>query len=154
MLMYTVDRNTIVFISFKWGKGEGEDLKDYLHDCLQKKGITAWIDTENIQPGDTIKDEIKQGIEACSLFVSLMSPGYFKSRWCKDEFILAIDHRKPIFPIEWSSIDQFQYPPEILDKRPDFADVLRHRYNTEPVNMKAEKATCAAKIIQRINGRN
>lgn len=148
---YVDGSNIVVFLSFKWGEGEGEVLVDCLYDCLKKKGLNPWKDTEKMYGGSQLRHEIKEGVESCSLFVGLVSPSYFKSEYCKMEFIHALNNNKTIFPVQWTNIPGFQYPPVILAKNENIGDILRHRFNPSPVNMKAEIAKCAADIMRRIN---
>lgn len=125
---------------------------DYLYKTLRGKGLDPWKDDRKMSPGQQLPEEIRKGVESCSLFVCVMSPGYFDSFWCNTEFEIANDKQKKLFPIQWKNHADFKYKPEHLRKYPKIGDnLLRHKFDTEAVNMEAEKAKCAAEIIRLIN---
>ena len=137
-----------VFLSFKWG--EGDVLVNHLYDHLKtKSGLDIWKDDRKMSPGQKLKDEIKEGVESCNLFVFLMSPGYFQSRWCKDELKIAVSMGKRLFPIKWVN-PNVRYPPDY----DHLNGKVYHKYDEKAINMETEKKRCVAKIVECINDIN
>ena len=62
------------FLSYK--TDDGSQFADKLEDALTKRGITVWRDKNSMQPGDDLFDEIADGIDNCSVFIALITPGY------------------------------------------------------------------------------
>ena len=121
----------------------------YLHQCLKNKGLNPWKDDKEMVPGDNLPGTIATAVEGCSLFVYLLSPGYFGSKWCKKEFDIANKKGKKIVPIQWD--EGVKYPEEYAEK---YKDILYHKYNPNPVHEAAENATCASNIMKFINKKN
>ena len=118
-----------VFLSFKWGQGEGEVLVNHLYGHLKtKSGLDIWKDDRKMLPGHDLPEEIKKGVESCDLFVFLMSPGYFQSQWCKDELKIAVSMGKQLFPIKWVN-SNVGYPPPGYDH---LEDILYHKRGVSP----------------------
>ncbi|DBA00319.1 TPA: LOW QUALITY PROTEIN: hypothetical protein N0F65_001514 [Lagenidium giganteum] len=60
--------------------------------------LTCWMDTmdpSGIGGGAVWREEIARGIHNCSLVVSIICDGYWKSEWCMKELALAKLIRKP-----------------------------------------------------------
>ena len=125
---------------------------EYLDSKLKEKGLDVWFDRESTTPGDHTLctwEEIEPCIRSCTLFVCILSPGYFRSHMCKDEFKTAHEANKRFFPIQWKNDNHFKYPDKYADQ---YSSILRYKYDADAVIPEAEKARCAKKIIESING--
>ncbi|KAF8035054.1 hypothetical protein BT93_C1166 [Corymbia citriodora subsp. variegata] len=82
-----------VFLSFR-----GEDVRHGfladLHRCLVHKGINAYIDSEDLRPGDEISPALTKAIEESRIAVLVFSKNYASSRWCLDELVKVMECKK------------------------------------------------------------
>lgn len=86
-----------VFISYR--RVDGSDFAKRLYEDLNKQGIKAWLDVENMPSGNTFIDEIDRAIERSDYFLLVATPEAINSDFCKDEWKKALEHYKPIIPI-------------------------------------------------------
>ncbi len=85
-----------------------------------------------------------------------MSPKYFQSDWCCDEFIIANEKKKRLFPVQWKDCPdfKFKYPQNILGRFPNLRrDLLRYIYDENAINMDTEEKKCACDLVKCINER-
>ncbi|KAK3416330.1 hypothetical protein EUGRSUZ_H01803 [Eucalyptus grandis] len=79
-----------VFLSFR-----GEDVRHGfladLHKCLLHRGINAYIDSEDLRPGDQISPALTKAIEESRIAVLVFSKNYASSRWCLDELVKVME---------------------------------------------------------------
>ncbi|XP_039155136.1 TMV resistance protein N [Eucalyptus grandis] len=82
-----------VFLSFR-----GEDVRhgfvDDLHKCLLHRGINAYIDSEDLRPGDQISPALTKAIEESRIAVLVFSKNYASSRWCLDELVKVMECKR------------------------------------------------------------
>jgi hypothetical protein len=95
-----------VFLSYSWAN---QDSVKRIKKCLEKEGISCWMDVEAMHGGQSLFAEIDRGVSQCSVFVSCLSPSYETSTNCQREIQLAIDRQKVIIPIWVLSLSQ--WPP-------------------------------------------
>lgn len=82
------------FISHTWRKGQHR-FALRLRDALVRKGIEAWVDEEQILPGDLIKEEMRKGILYQSdVFLFVLSPEALRSENCLLELNWAVECRR------------------------------------------------------------
>ena len=81
-----------------------------LHQELTQRGVSAWFDQSEIEAGDQWREEIVKGIEACNLFLPVLSPDSLNSKNVRKEISLAEDHNKQIVPLRWRKSD---LPPSV-----------------------------------------
>jgi len=100
-----------VFISYSH---RDKYFVNWLDDNLKKHSINTWYDSNEIKIGDSIKEKIKQGIEASSIIMLVLSKNSFKSEWVKYEFNSALLHNsiKKGIKIIMLKIDDFDIPPD------------------------------------------
>lgn len=60
----------------------------------ERDSYDVWIDRTHCQGTDDLWELIAGGIEGASLVVCLLSPQYFESKSCRQEFVYAADKRK------------------------------------------------------------
>ena len=75
-----------LFISYSH---EDAKLAHRLASDLSQENLVVWIDTKQMKAGDSIVDEISEGLCRHDYFVPLLSPTYVESPWCKKELIIA-----------------------------------------------------------------
>ncbi|KAF8033865.1 hypothetical protein BT93_C0206 [Corymbia citriodora subsp. variegata] len=82
-----------VFLSFR-----GEDVRHsflaVLHRCLLHGGINAYIDSEDLRPGDEISPALTKAIEESRIAVLVFSENYASSRWCLDELVKVMECKR------------------------------------------------------------
>jgi len=67
---------------------------------LRKRGINAWVDTENLIPGSPAWErEIERSIRGASGVIVLLSPDSNDSQWVRRELSFAEEIDKHLFPI-------------------------------------------------------
>jgi hypothetical protein len=64
-----------------------------LKTALEARGITAWLDTEQIRPGDLFPGRLARAIGSVRCVVIVLSPGAVRSPWVEEEYNLALAHR-------------------------------------------------------------
>jgi hypothetical protein len=85
-----------VFISYV---RENSDVVDRLANELRNRGVTVWLDRNDIEPGACWKDAVKSAIESGSFFIACFSKEYnerYRS-YMGEELTIAIDElrRRP-----------------------------------------------------------
>ncbi len=75
------------FITHSW---DDIELARRLTDDLRAKGLDGFFDAYSIKPGDMIPSEIARGLEACDVYLPILSYAALKSSWCEEEINAAI----------------------------------------------------------------
>src|SRR5689334_14406463 len=70
-----------------------------LYEDLKFRGLSAWIDFQDIQPGTAWSDEIGQAILESSHFLLLLSPEAIKSDYVRREYEYALEHNHDVLPL-------------------------------------------------------
>ena len=69
-------------------------VAEELAGLLRAKGVDAWFDHWEIQPGDSLIQKIfHEGLGDCAVFVVLLSPESVASRWVREELDVALVQR-------------------------------------------------------------
>jgi serine/threonine protein kinase len=84
-----------LFISYS---RRDKDYAQQVCDYLSHNGFEVWIDSK-IEYGTTWFEEIDDAIKNCAAFVPVMTPEARTSDWVRKEILLAMDYKKPIFPL-------------------------------------------------------
>jgi hypothetical protein len=61
-----------------------------LKAALVARGVTVWLDQDEIRPGDLYIDALERGVEASRCVAVVISPRSLKSRWVKEEYSRAL----------------------------------------------------------------
>lgn len=61
-----------------------------LKAALEARGLTVWLDEEQIAPGDLLVDAMETGIESAHTVVIVVSPEAVASGWVKEEYSRAL----------------------------------------------------------------
>ncbi|EDV22019.1 uncharacterized protein TRIADDRAFT_59582 [Trichoplax adhaerens] len=85
-----------VFLSHSW-----DNKEDVIHvkKYLESKGITCWIDNEQLSGGMKLLPEISKAILASRVFVPFMSKKYIESKNCYSEISYASDKKKDMVAV-------------------------------------------------------
>ncbi|CAI8584662.1 unnamed protein product [Vicia faba] len=57
-------------------------------------GITSFLDSKNMKPGDNLDHHIDKGIIGCKIGVAVFSPQYCDSKFCLHELALLMETKK------------------------------------------------------------
>jgi hypothetical protein len=61
-----------------------------LKSALVARGVTVWLDRDEIRPGDHFVDALEQGIESSRNVALVVSPESMRSAWVKEEYARAL----------------------------------------------------------------
>ena len=75
------------------------DLVHRLYEDLIKRGIKVWLDSHDIQIGQSIRQAIYQGIVNSNFFIACLSPKYLENEFCRTQLFLARAFNKQILPV-------------------------------------------------------
>jgi hypothetical protein len=77
---------------------DAESAKQFA-ERLRVGGVAVWLDEWEIQPGDSVVDQIfEKGLKSAKVFVILLSKASVQSRWVRHELDVAVVNR-----IEWTT---------------------------------------------------
>jgi hypothetical protein len=105
---------------------------------LNSHGIPVWMD-HAIHTGDRFGEYIESAIEACAVFIPLITDESRRSDWVRDEIAYARSHNKPILPLRLSGA-----PPIDLG-RYAFEDVSGNRLPQNAFVLQIKQLVDAAK---------
>jgi len=77
-------------LSFR-GKDTRHNFTAHLHQALLHKGITTFIDDEQLRSGEEISPTLLRAIEESRISVVVFSETYASSRWCLDELLKIVE---------------------------------------------------------------
>src|SRR5690242_19270256 len=93
-----------------------------LAEALERAGMAVWLDTHQLQIGDSIREKIESGLTACQYGVVILSPNFIAKQWPKRElnamFALEEDGIPLILPV-WHNIERAAvifYSPILADR--------------------------------------
>jgi formylglycine-generating enzyme required for sulfatase activity len=84
-----------IFISYA---REDQSYARELRDELTRRGFEVWLD-DRIDAGDRWWQTIVEAIRASAALVVVMTPEAEDSEWVEREILLALDEKKPVFPL-------------------------------------------------------
>ncbi|GAU47736.1 hypothetical protein TSUD_386950 [Trifolium subterraneum] len=87
-----------VFINHK-GIDTKRNIAGLLYKDLTRMGMSSFLDSKNMKPGDKLTDHIDKAIHGCKVGVTIFSPRYFDSYYCLHELALLMETKKRIVPI-------------------------------------------------------
>ena len=100
----------MIFISHKHDPDHEYALK--IANILKKNGINYWIAPESIESGNDFATDVPRAINACELFLLVLTENTHLSAHVRKEVNLAISHKKRIIPIKIGDFDlddSFEY---------------------------------------------
>lgn len=84
-----------VFISYK---SEEFEEASWVKAVLNENGFNCWMAPNSIPGGSSYADEIDAAIQACGVFVLVLSSRAQSSKWIKKELDIALNYNKVILP--------------------------------------------------------
>jgi hypothetical protein len=97
-----------LFLSHSWSD---KSFVELFKKRVEEKGISCWIDTEQMPLGSSLDTRMKDGVKDSNFFVAFISKPYLQSESCKREFALALDWKKVIIPVRLIDGSE-KWPPE------------------------------------------
>lgn len=89
-----------VFLSHK---SEDHTWAKKLKKALERRGVTVWLDQDEIRPGDRFVWALEQGLEASGAVALVVTPESLNSGWVADEYsralALANDGQLQLIPV-------------------------------------------------------
>jgi len=71
------------FISYT---GQDKKWADWIADELKAQEQTVWYQAGNFLAGDSFQTNMERYIEACDIFIAVLSQAYLESDWCRAEW--------------------------------------------------------------------
>jgi hypothetical protein len=99
-----------IFISHS---SSDRDFAGEIADSLQRVGLTPWLDTREISPGDSFLAQMNAGLGAAGYVLLLLSAASHSSRWVRREWLATLaDEATVLVPI---LLDDSGLPPLLKD---------------------------------------
>ena len=95
-----------MFISYAREESTNEFVLKLKED-LESVGLKVFLDKDNILPSDNIRHELAEGIKEAHGIIIVHSKRYSESKWCNEEYQMALRKNKQVFPILRTK-DQYQ----------------------------------------------
>ncbi|CAN6561758.1 unnamed protein product [Malus baccata var. baccata] len=91
-----------VYLSFK-REDTRKNFTDYLYFALKDAQVNVFMDDDELRRGESLKNDLIQGIEGSKIAVIVFSRWYAESSWCLDELVKIMECRRTlgqiVFPI-------------------------------------------------------
>ena len=89
---------------------EDKSFARRLGNDLISRGIRVWLDSAELNVGDSLLGKISDGLETMDYLAVILSQTSVKSEWVKREVEIALNHeisgrRVKVLPILWSDCD-------------------------------------------------
>lgn len=97
-----MSRQYDAFVSHTGQDPPAKDFAANLANAIGEKNLQCFYDEKTIRPGDKLDEEIKQGVLGCKVFIAILSPSYFKRKWCMLELCLAQKENKKLLVVNHS----------------------------------------------------
>ncbi|XP_016647214.1 PREDICTED: TMV resistance protein N-like [Prunus mume] len=82
-----------VFLSFR-GEDTRKGFTGHLHAALSDAGIRAFLDDNELERGEFIKNQLERAIDGSMISIIVLSERYAESRWCLDELVKIMECRE------------------------------------------------------------
>jgi len=98
-----------IFISYS--RQDSAYVKKLIRE-LERQELPYWLD-DSIDYSTSWLRVIERNLRSCEVFVLVMSPRAEESHWVENELLLALELKKPIFPLllegdRWFAVTRFQ----------------------------------------------
>lgn len=129
-------------VTFVSHASEDKKFVKNLVDTMLRYGINAWWDAYEIEPGDSIRRKINEGLRASNYGVIVLSHNFYAKEWTLDELgaLHSILKSGKIIPIYYKIT-----PREVANYDPLMADV--HGIKVPEGDVRQVVAPLAAKIL-------
>ncbi|XP_054817711.1 TMV resistance protein N-like [Prosopis cineraria] len=140
-----------VFLSFR-GEDTRRSFTNHLCCALQRNGIIAFKDDEELERGEVIKPSLLRAIEESLSAIVVLSPNYASSTWCLAELSKILHSKKEsglyVFPIFYG-VD----PSDVEHQRGSFAEAFKkHEEIFTRDEMKVQNWRDALKEVANLSG--
>jgi hypothetical protein len=81
------------------------------HEC-EREQISCFYDARSIRPGIFYDACLQDAVKTCEVFISILSPMYFKRYWCMHELDLAMQASRYILPVFYEIEGEKDLPTE------------------------------------------
>ncbi|KAK9932826.1 hypothetical protein M0R45_020048 [Rubus argutus] len=85
--------NYHVFLSFR-GEDTRKTFTNHLYKAFVKAEFSTFLDDDKLPRGEDIKLELKKAIQQSRSSVIVFSKNYASSKWCLDELMMILDHKR------------------------------------------------------------
>lgn len=93
---------------------------------LKNAGVRVWVDRlDGIVAGDDWRAAIESALNTCAAMIPVLSPGYVRSAYCRNELARADDLKRPVFPVLLQAVSPTDWPLEV--QRVQYEDFTRWR---------------------------
>ena len=116
-----------VFVSYE---NSDKEFASALSSELERRGLSVWLDKQNLLPGDNWSLEIGKALAKSQAMVVLISPESMRSNRVRQEIEYALGHSSyehRLFPVEVRPTDEV---PWILRK----FNILKGTHNAERIS--------------------
>ncbi|XP_034205770.1 disease resistance protein RUN1-like [Prunus dulcis] len=126
-----------VFLSFR-GKDTRKTFTDHLYTALVNAGFRTFRDDDEVERGEGIKPELQKAIKHSRTSVIVFSKNYASSRWCLDELVMILEHKRisadhVILPVFYD-VD----PSDVRKQTGSLAKAFARHQKTQPSNKEKE----------------
>lgn len=129
-------RQRRVFVSYRRVESRAAALQ--LHDLLTARGFDVFLDTHDIRPSDPFQDVLWHRLVDSDVMVMLDTPGYFDSRWTRQEIGRARAKDIQVLRVIW--------PEHSPNKLTDMAETVY----LDPVELEGRDGPIAAGVADDI----
>ncbi|MCX5512845.1 toll/interleukin-1 receptor domain-containing protein [Kaistia algarum] len=129
-------RQRRVFVSYRRVESRAAALQ--LHDLLNARGFDVFLDTHDIRPGDPFQDVLWHRLVDSDVMVMLDTPGYFDSRWTRQEIGRARAKDIQVLRVIW--------PEHVPSKLTDMAETVY----LDPAELTASDGPIADQTVESI----
>lgn len=129
-------RQRRVFVSYRRIESRSAALQ--LHDLLASRGFDVFLDTHDIRPGDPFQDVLWHRLVDSDVMVMLDTPGYFDSRWTRQEIGRARAKDIQVLRVIW--------PEHSPNKLTDLAETIY----LEAEDLEASDGPLGAQVAEKI----
>ncbi|MBB3999083.1 toll/interleukin-1 receptor domain-containing protein [Aureimonas pseudogalii] len=107
-------RQRRVFVSYR--RIESRSAAVQLHDLLSSRGFEVFLDTHDIRPGEPFQEVLWHRLVDSDVMVMLDTPGYFDSKWTRQELGRARATDIQVLRVVW--------PAHVPNKLTDMAETI------------------------------
>jgi len=129
-------RQRRVFVSYRRIESRSAALQ--LHDLLASRGFDVFLDTHDIRPGDPFQDVLWHRLVDSDVMVMLDTPGYFDSRWTRQEIGRARAKDIQVLRVIW--------PEHSPNKHTDLAETIY----LDAEDLEATDGPLGAQVVEKI----
>eukprot|EP01018_Ginkgo_biloba_P003545 Gb_26063 [translate_table: standard] len=148
----------------------GSDVKDtiasHIYDLLDRCGVPAFLDREELETGDDFPAAIRNAISSSTVHIAIFSPRYAESSWCLRELALMVQSPgATISPVFWNVTPQEirwakkgnvakafrkhykKYPPQTVD---EWKTALNHVSDISGLSFSEFKGRLSSKVVDEV----